>query len=506
MSVLKRNILANFGGQAALTIIAFVTVPLYLRFLGAEGYGLVSFLLALQALTGIIDFGLSTTANREVSRYAAQQRPAADRQDLVRTLEVFYVGTGALIFVALAAMTPWLSTRWFETSSFSAATLRTCLLIAAASIALRWPAALYHGILRGTEQQVRLNLVSSTTALVRGVGSILVLLFVARDVVVFYWWQLAFSGVELAAYLAAASTSVGGFTGRGGAFRWELLAGLWRFSVRVGALSLFALVLKQLDKLVISTLLPIAQLGFYNAANLAANGIGKAVQPVQTAVFPRLTQLHERQDETIAPTFHRTVQLTAFLSVPLAAALAFFPTDVLWVWTRSAELAAQASVALSVLAAAMMLNSMMSVPFSLQLAAGLTWIPLATNALGAVTLAPLIYWLVKTRGLTGGAYAWLIFNAVYYVVVPPVMFRYVLTNREHYRRWLTQDTLPFMVCGVAFFGAARLLAGDATLAVKVALAAAALAAYGATMLAVIPGLRDSLASSPAALRLRAREG
>src|SRR6185503_20314327 len=90
LSVLRRNILANFGGQAATTIIAFVTVPLYVRYLGTEGYGLVSFMLTLQALTSILDFGLSTTANREVSRYLAQNRGASERSSLVRTLEVFY--------------------------------------------------------------------------------------------------------------------------------------------------------------------------------------------------------------------------------------------------------------------------------------------------------------------------------------------------------------------------------------------------------------------------------
>src|SRR6266545_2708348 len=183
MSLLKRNIFANFGGQAAAAVIAFITVPLYVKFLGTAGFGLVSFLLALQALTAILDFGLSTTANREVSRYLAQQRSEHDRRTLVRTLEVFYYGTGALIFLSFAAAAPWLSTNWFETREFDAHTLRTCLLIAGASIALRWPTALYQGVLRGSEQQVALNLVSTLVALVRGVGTILVLLFIARTVV-----------------------------------------------------------------------------------------------------------------------------------------------------------------------------------------------------------------------------------------------------------------------------------------------------------------------------------
>jgi O-antigen/teichoic acid export membrane protein len=505
VSILKRNIFANFGGQAVATVTALVAVPLYVKFLGPEGYGLVSFFLTLQALVGILDFGLSTTANREVSRYLAQDRDAAARRTLVRTLEWYYYATGAFLFVLVAFATPFLSTSWFETRELDVATLRTCLLIAAASIALRWPASLYQGILRGAEQQVTLNYVLSLAVTLRGFGTILVLLFIARDVVVFYWWQLLFSLTELVLCVVAVSWRGMGFTGWGGRFDGSVLRGLWAFSLKVGGLSVFALILKQLDKIVISKLLPISSLGFYNAASLAGTGISKVGYPVQTAVFPRLTQLYERKDApALADTFHRSTQLIAFLSVPCACVLLFFPHDVLWLWTRNADLATQASPALAILAAAMMLNSMMSVVFSLQLAAGLTWLPLYTNALGAIVLAPTTFILVRAQGITGGAYAWLIFNVMYFLAVPPILFRYVLTEGGHYRTFLLRDTLPFMVAGVTCFGLASWAATGASLVTRVTLAAAALLAYTGSTLGFNTRLRHALLQSPHLARLWAR--
>ena len=505
MPRLARNILANFGGQAATTLVAFIAVPLYLKFLGPDGYGLVSFILVLQAMTGLLDFGLSATANREVSRYIAQDRNANERRVLARTLETFYAATAIAIFAALAAATPWLSTRWFESSQLSPETIRTCLLIAAASIALRWPTAAYQGILRGAEQQVTLNVVTSSVALLRGVGSVLVLLLVARSVVVFYWWQLAFAFVELAICAIAVQRHGMGFTGSGGSFDPRLLRGLWRFSLNVGGMSMFALVLKQIDKLIVSYLLPISHLGYYNAASLASNGLSKVGQPIQTAVFPRLTQLHERgEQEAVARTFHHAVQLTALLTAPLACALIFFSGDVLRIWTRDAALASSASGALSVLAGAMLLNGMMSVPFSLMLASGMTRLPLAMNAAGAVLLTPITWILTQRHGLLGASVGWLLFNLTYFLIVPPVMLRRLLPG--HYSTWLTRDTLPFMAAGLATFGAASWLVTDASVAAKVGAAGTALIAYGLVVLAATPELRSAILdgrNQPVRARLRA---
>src|SRR5213076_1377726 len=112
----------------------------------------------------------------------------------------------------------------------------------------------------------------------------------------------------------------------------------------------------------------------------------------------------------------------------------------------------------------MLLNSMMSVPFSLQLAAGLTWLPLYTNAIGVLALAPVMFVLVRSYGLTGGAVAWLVFNIGYYLAVPPIMFRHVLAG--HYGLWL-RDTVPYMAAGILCFGLARWATSESDLAVQI---------------------------------------
>lgn len=505
MSPLFRNVLANAGGQAVATVVGFITVPIFLHLLGPQGYGLVSLLVVLQSMTAALDFGLSATANREVATYLALGRPVPERRDLVRTLELFYLGIAVALFLLFGGSAGWLARHWVTDVAVEPGLLASCLFLGGSSIALRWPIALYRGILRGSERQVLLNGVSAVATLLRGFGSIVVLLTVARTPLVFYWSQLGFALAELAIFRGALLRVGGGFEGQGGAFDPALLRSLWRFTVNVGGLAVFALVLKQFDKVVISTMLPIAQLGYYNAATLASNGLTKIAIPVQVAAFPRLTQHHQRGEVgELARTFHATVQLVAFIASPLAFVLIFFAPDVLRVWTRDAQLASAAGPALATLSGAVLLSTLMSIPFSLLVAAGLTWIPLALNGIGAAVAVPLTIWLTRAHGITGAATAWLVFNIFNFLAMPLLMFPRVLPG-EH-RAWLTRDTLPFLLVPMATFGAARLATGSAGLPWRIVAIGLAGLAYAAVVLRLNRELGQRVKVTMQGLVARVRRG
>jgi hypothetical protein len=55
---LKRNIFANYASQIYVALIGIVIVPLYVRYMGAEAYGLVGFNAMLQALFTYSIWGL----------------------------------------------------------------------------------------------------------------------------------------------------------------------------------------------------------------------------------------------------------------------------------------------------------------------------------------------------------------------------------------------------------------------------------------------------------------
>lgn len=66
---IKRNIVAGIATQIYVTLISFLILPLYLKYMGAETYGLVGFFTMLQVWFNLLDVGLTPTITRETSRF-----------------------------------------------------------------------------------------------------------------------------------------------------------------------------------------------------------------------------------------------------------------------------------------------------------------------------------------------------------------------------------------------------------------------------------------------------
>ena len=68
----KRNVAANVVGGLWNIGLNLVVVPVQIRILGPEAFGLISFMATLQTILSVLDLGLTLTVIRDV---AADQSP-----------------------------------------------------------------------------------------------------------------------------------------------------------------------------------------------------------------------------------------------------------------------------------------------------------------------------------------------------------------------------------------------------------------------------------------------
>lgn len=455
MSRLKINIIANLGGQAWTSLLGLALVPAYLHFLGVEAYGLIGFFTSLQAIIGVMDMGLSTTTNREIARRAIRAELASESRNLVRTMELIYLLVGGLIGLVLIVVSGWLAREWFTIEHLSVDSVRLAVIIFGLTIALRWPVSLYMGVLRGLEQHVSLNGISAVIATLKSGGALIVIILVSPTLTAFLIWQLLIGGVEVFLFGWMAWKSLPASSGWA-AFSLPLLRSIWRFAGGMSIISFMAVILKQLDKVLISRLLPLEQLGYYTTASSASMGLYLVISPMFSAVFPRFTSQVSMGDTAgLTKTFHKTAQFMSFVVGLAAGVLIFYSYDLLLLWTRSEVVASKAHFVLSILAFAGLMNAMMQVPYALQLASGLTWLALWNNLLSVIVLTPMIYLLIRFMGINGGAIAWALFNTVYYWVIPQIMHRYILPSEK--RDWILKDTMPFILLSLVVMGASYLI-------------------------------------------------
>lgn len=459
MSLLKRNIIANFAGQGWSVLMALAFVPIYIKFLGIEAYGLIGFFAMLQASFQVLDLGLSQTMNREMARYSVSPDKALEMRDFVRTFEFGYWAIGIAIGAVVLAASPFIAEHWINPGAISVNTVQRTVMIMGCVAAFQWPLSFYEGGLLGLQRQVLLNGLKITISTLNCGGAVLILWLVSPTVTAFFKWQIVVSAlnVSLITFLLWRSLPS---TDRAPRFDLRLLRTIWRFAAGMGGITLASVVLMQMDKVILSKLLSLKMFGYYTLASVASSLIPvMIVGPLFNALFPRFTSLATVNDDAaLKLLYHQSSQLVAVLVLPVAVVLAFFSFDIMLLWTGSEETARIAAPILRLLVIGMGLNGLMSVPYALQLAHGWTSLGLRITIFLILTIGPTIIFMTMRFGALGAASVWIVLNGIYLSIGLPLTHRRLLQGEM--RHWF-EDVGPSLAAALFTAGVGRwLIAGQ----------------------------------------------
>lgn len=437
LSVLTKNIAANFAGGAWTGLMGLVFVPLYVHFLGIEAYGLIGLFVTLQALLQFLDMGLSSNLNREIARLAVQTDSAQSMRDLVRTFEIPYWLLGLLLGAAMIGLAPIITYHWVNPEELSPASVRTAIMLMGLVVAVKWPMTLYSCGLLGLERQVLLNGIAIIMATVRGVGAVLIIWLVAPTIEAFFLWQIVVSAlhVSTAAFFLWRSLPRAAAAPR---FRRELLLTSWRFGAGMTGILVLRAALTQMDKVFVSRVLSLELFGYYALAGVIAMNLYQFVTPVFSATFPRLSKLvASRAMDEVARVYHKSTQLVTVLLGSASVMIALFSKELLLLWTRNAVTTEHTYVVVSIMVLGVAVYGFVQIPYALQLAFGWTRLALLGHLVSVIFFLPLLFILTRLYGAVGAASVSVIVNSGYLVSSLHVMHKRLLHNEK--KRWYVDD-------------------------------------------------------------------
>ena len=495
----KLDLSANLGGMGWTALMQFACIPFYVKFLGVEGYGLVGFYVMMQTVLQVLDLGVTPTVNRELARYSVRPELAGEARDLVRTIETGYWAIGGVIGVMIVALAPLLATHWIQAQGIPAEHIRQAVVAMGVLAIFQWPVTFYQAGLIGLHRQVLMNAVKIGAATLSGGGAILVLWLVSPTARAFFLWQAAIAAVQAGVLLICLWQTMPHAEGKP-RVRPNLLRGVWRFAAGMSGITISAIVLTQLDKLILSRICSLEVFGYYTLAGMFGRVLLMIGTPVFDTIFPRFSALVAAHDETtLTQLYHRASQVMAVLIIPLAAVLALFSSDILLLWTRNPEIARNAASIACVLTIGAAINALMILPYTLQLAHGWTSIGLKMNLSLMVVMVPAI-WLLATRyGAIGGASAYLAMMITYMAIGVPLTHRRLLKGTT--ARWFLGDLGSATLAVIVVAGLGRLLYGQVT-APLIALTVLALVALATVLAAAFaaPLVREWLVEELAKIR------
>jgi O-antigen/teichoic acid export membrane protein len=431
--------------------------------LGIEAYGLIAFLLTLQNILQLFDFGLGPLVNRQVARFATSEASLkrAGLGPFLTALEKWYwlvgLGLGVILYFAAPRLAGW----WIRPEMLPDREILESAEIFALLLLFQWPSGFYQNALSGLQRQVILNAVQIPFSALTSLGGVIFIWLGPRSVTALLSWQVAVCIIQLSVVYALFWHSVG-ITRYAHSSMVQELRNHWQFSAGMIGISVTGIAIVNLDRIILSRILPLSVFGHYSLALGLARGLFVLISPVFNAYFPRLSNLVSLGEKAaIRDCYHVATQLMLVMVVPAAAVLALFSGEIANLWLHDQALSKHVAPIGSLLAVGTCLNALTQVPYALQLAYARTGIGFYINLFLLVTLIPVTIIATITYGAVGAAWAWIVLNLTSVSIALPLTHR--AFGVGNLTEWALVDVLPAILVALPIALAGRLLLStDAT--------------------------------------------
>ena len=439
------SLLLLTAAKVWVTALAILAVPMYLRYLGLEAFGIIGFFIALQSAMVVFDFGLSATLTKKLAQLDDSRSELESARNLMRSAEMIYFFVGCSVLVVLALSSTAMSSNWSLDTAHGGRNLSLVVLLAAISLAITWPTALYSAALIGLHEIKSLSFTLALSAAVRTGLSVLAAMQ-TLDITYFFTAQL-FGSVVQTLWLKRLAWRHLILQGHGSKFSKKSLIGTAAFTGDMALIAIFSIVLSQGDKLLLGQLLSLSDFGIYSLAATAAAGLYVLTAPFFSAFYPYFAKLLSGDLKLVGNAYRLSSELMACCVLPLAAVLVVFSYEVLWVWSGDTAVSHRAADVLRLLSAGTAINGLLLIPYAYQIAAGKTRLPLIMSGAALLVTMPALWFLAKSHGVNGAAYVWFAVNLGLLIVWPYCMHQKIL--KEHMRWWYGRAVVFPVLASVA---------------------------------------------------------
>lgn len=442
---LKLNVIANYVSQIYVAGVGILILPLYIKYMGAEVFGLVGFFTMLQAWFGLLDMGLTPTIARETARFRGGASKVLEYRALVRALEVLFLGTALLGGGGLFLFSEEITHSWLQIESLSLDVVKYCIQVMVVSVSLRWMTGLYRGVVSGSEKLVWLSTFNMVIATLRFLVVLPILIFVDSSPETFFSFQLGVAILELLIMWMKGRTLLP-LTPKGTKIGWSIavVKPKLKFALSVAFTSSMWVMITQTDKLILSKFLTLTEYGYFTLAVLVASSIVLLTGPIKSALLPRMTRIEAENNQTALVELYCTVtQAVTIMAIPMATTIAVYAKPILWAWTGDIEVVEKANQILSLYVLGYGVLALSAFPYYLQYAKGDLKLHLIGNVVLAIMLIPSIIVATLNYGGIGAAYAWFISNLLYFIVWVPIVHRKFMPLLHI--DWLLKNILPVFI-------------------------------------------------------------
>ena len=406
---LRKNVAANYFGSATVILGPLLSMPFYLAFLGPKQYGLIGFVLLIQASLNLLDAGLGQALVKEVSLSLEAQDGRCRASRILFNIERFYWAFAFAVAVFTALMSNFIANYWLKLGSLPISLGVISVCGAALIFLFQFPGAFYRTFLIGSQAQVPLNKILIVMNIFRHIGGV-VLVYLYPSLVTYLAWQALIALAETLVRRVKVLTLLGSSDHRD---YWDmkdfshffrLIRGL-SVAISVGAFFV------QMDKVILSKMVPIEEFGYYTIASSISLGVLQLIYPILQAVQPKAISL--RDDPVLIRQLYNKLFLIIF-SVLAVVILGFFLAGqtLMSLWLRHPEAARHVYEYCSLLLLGTAFNALYNVGYMDWIVSGKARNIFALNLVSLALMIILLPIAIHAYGIKGATLGWVVVNLI----------------------------------------------------------------------------------------------
>ena len=400
--LLARNVGLNAAGWAIPVVLALGAIPVLVRGLGAERFGVLSLAWTLVGYFSLFDLGLGRALTQLVAERLGRGA-AAEVPPLVWTALWILVPLGVLGGIALAVLAPWLVGGVLAISPELRAESVTAFRLLALAVPFTVATAGLRGVLEAVQAFGRINALRVPFALITFAGPLAVLPFsqaLPATIGVLTLGRVVLWVAHVHAVRSAYADLRQARRPERRHLRPLLAVGGW-----MTVSNLVSPLMYSLDRFAVAAVLSVAAVSYYATAYEAVTRLWIVTSVLLPVLFPALSVAVQRDRAHAATLLDRGMRVAMASVFPAALALSAFAPEWLTVWL-GAEFGVHAAGLARGLAAAVFVNVAGQLAYTVLQASGRADV---TGRLHLIELAPYLaaLWaLLHGAGAVGVVIAW----------------------------------------------------------------------------------------------------
>lgn len=422
--------------------IGIFMLPFYLKYLGAEEYGLVGFFTMLTSWMMLLDMGLSSTLSREAARLKNKINGIIKLKNTLRSVEIIIFALVLIVFVFIFVNSEWIATHWLKVNNLDHQVVEKCIKLMGFMLSIRWFVSLHQGIVSGFEQQVWLNIYKMSINTIKFVGGLILIIFISNNIFHFFIFQTIIAIIELLV-LGNKTYSNLRVSERINPSVDDIKR-IAPFALSVAYTSFIWAISSQFDKLLLSHYIQLKEYGYFALVVAIQGAIMQFSGPISRAILPRMISLlSQDKEEEMLVLYRKSTQLISIITISVIGIVAFFSYELLFSWTGNNEASHWASPILFWYALGNGVLALKAFQYNLQYMHGDMKYQNISNTIYPLISLPIIYYAVMNYGAIGSGIAWFVLNSFSFFILSYLVHKKLAPGIHS--SWLTTDILPAII-------------------------------------------------------------